>query len=458
MSADEQDEYDIEVLTWDGSSLVFETYDGAAWSMYTATVSGRTILGEFVRPEDDSSHTIIGTRAQVLAYGLAPRTMADRTRWQTRTRRELSALAMAGNPAPLTSAVSDVSAVSPPIPEVGLDPNRDDSAATRPQDYTLTEIGFDSTLPAPPGVAPLARHAHGYIARPTAPPPPGGYAIAIALNGHWGSAADVMDPNTWYWFGDAFARRNFMVVAVDMSHRPLGDRDGQYADFTSGDNFSRGNGTHPAIAVPGFDSDWSEDGERVWDAMRAIDYALSQPDVNRAHVLVTGLSMGGEVATWLGALDPRVTVTIPAGFSPDLSVMLYGGNHPCWRWTHGDVREYIDVSDLHALIAPRGLIVETGRQDVTYSRLATPFAGDKQVLRRARVAFSDAPERVVHYLHYDGHAYHFGEMGSPAVIEQGVHVPLVTAPQSPWTLDWQRDSQTVVQNATLSDAIAPLLP
>lgn len=48
----------------------------------------------------------------------------------------------------------------------------------------------------------------------------------------------------------------------------------------------------------GFDSsDWEEDGERSWDVMRALDYLLSLKYVDAKCVLITGLSMGGEITT-----------------------------------------------------------------------------------------------------------------------------------------------------------------
>ena len=66
---------------------------------------------------------------------------------------------------------------------------------------------------------------------------------------------------------------------------------------------------------------------------------------------------------------------------------VYHGNHPCWRWLNADVREYVDTSDFYALTAPRPLIVETGKVDFTFSQFPQPFASDKQVLRRSRIAY-----------------------------------------------------------------------
>jgi hypothetical protein len=273
----------------------------------------------------------------------------------------------------------------------------------------------------------------------------------------------MMDPDEdRYWYGDAFARRGYVVLALDISHRPPRDSEPLYDNVDDGDDPSHGNHAHPAIrpsvsAPSAFrSSDWVETGERAWDAMRALDYLLERPEVDRRHVLVTGLSMGGEVTTFLGALDPRLAMSIPAGFSPDFGVELHHGNHPCWRWQDADIREYIDASDLHALTAPRPLVVLTGRVDTTYSDKPHPFASDKQVLRRGRVAY-DRLDDVVHYLHYDEHHYHVGD-ADPKITEHGVHVPTVIEPSAPWSLDWQNDSQTAIAYPTLFDCIEKLDP
>src|SRR5439155_1056208 len=81
-----------------------------------------------------------------------------------------------------------------------------------------------------------------------------------------------------------------------------------------------------------------------------------------------------------GALDGDLAATVAAGYSGDLGVQLHHGNHACWRWLHGDVREYLDTSDLHALIAPRPLVVETGRDDATFSDHLPPYTADLEVL------------------------------------------------------------------------------
>jgi pimeloyl-ACP methyl ester carboxylesterase len=298
---------------------------------------------------------------------------------------------------------------------------------------------------------------------PTTPPPAGGkYPVVIAVNGHGGSAWRMMSPDS-VWYGDAFARRGYVVLALDIGHRPLADRQAPYmakplyANVLDGDDPAHGNGTHPAIKAAGFDSDWEEDGERAWDAMRAVDYVLSLPNVDATRVIVVGHSMGGEEAAVIGALEPRISMSIPASFSPDLGVIYWKGNHPCWRWMNADIREYIDASDLFALIAPRPLIVETGQADPTYSKFPEPFASDMEVLRRTRVAYGGEVGNVIHYMHYDQHRFHVGDVNPTQPTEWGIRVPETIAPTAPNSIDWQVDPRRYATRATLFDAIDDFL-
>ncbi|HYS20003.1 MAG TPA: hypothetical protein VEO73_02830, partial [Gemmatimonadales bacterium] len=319
-------EYDVAVAQWDGTQLVFTQPD--AQQTYVAQVSGRFIEGTIVQRGNEGVGSFSGTRAEVLTHGLADMAPSARDDWQRRTRLQLAHLMMAGDPPPTSVAVTPLGSATPPFVTDSLPPDRDDDPANWPQHYQLTELQFDVALPGPEGGS-LLRRAHGFLAKPTDPPPPGGYPVVVALNGHDSSARGTFDPgDEYYFYGDAWARHGYAVLALDISHRPLEDRSDLYDDYELGDDPEAGNGPHPAIKSPGFDTDWEENGERVWDVMRGIDYVRTLPDVNGSQIIVTGLSMGGEVASFVGALDPRVPVTVVAGFSPDLGVMLHNGSHP----------------------------------------------------------------------------------------------------------------------------------
>ena len=118
----------------------------------------------------------------------------------------------------------------------------------------------------------------------------------------------------------------------------------------------------------------------------------------------------------MSGLDARVAVAVAAGYSPDMDVVQYHGNHPCWMWINGNIREFVDTTLFHALRAPAPLVVLTGKIDGTYSSFNPPFAADKQVLRRSHLAYNvAAPGNIVHYLHFDQHRWHAGAVPLPPV-------------------------------------------
>lgn len=453
---DEQLSEDVEIETWDGTNLSFVRRASPAQERFVGSVSGNTIAGTVsptVATGAEPPVTWSGRRIEVLSHGIGPRSAAAFADWQARTRARIALLAMAGSPAPLSFQVRDLGTTDPIAQDI---PNsRDDDAAEWPQRYRLTELAFRSTVPDPSGGAPIERAAHGYLSVPTTPPPAGGYPVAIALNGHGGSARDVFDPSNPYWYGDSFARRGYVVVSVDIGHRPLEDRASLYSDTQAGDDPDTGNGLHPAIKAGGMTSEWEEDGERTWDAMRALDYALARPDVNRARVTLVGLSMGGEISDWMAAMDLRIGTAFAAGSPANLALTSLHGNHRCWMWQRADVRDYLDPSDLHAMVAPRVLIRETGARDYTYSDVATPFSADKEVIRRAQPAFDALGGHLIHYIHFDGHAFHVGRYCPAIDATKGVTEPIEAAPDaaSPWLTGWDTDARTVAKTPSIFDLL-----
>lgn len=140
----------------------------------------------------------------------------------------------------------------------------------------------------------------------------------VAVNGHGGSAEQVMTKsNEPFWYGESAARRILVVLAVDIGHRPV---------------WNVGPIVHDPIIGSGYtSSDWEEDGERAFDVQRAIDYVLTRPDIRTDRIFMSGLSMGGEVTAITSGMDPRIVMAAVAGFSPDMHVMDVYGNHPCER-------------------------------------------------------------------------------------------------------------------------------
>jgi len=63
------------------------------------------------------------------------------------------------------------------------------------------------------------------------------------------------------------------------------------------------------VLVDDFFGSW-----RVWDAIRALDYLMSRPEIDTSRIGVTGNSGGGTLTSYVAALDPRPTMIAPGCF------------------------------------------------------------------------------------------------------------------------------------------------
>ena len=63
-------------------------------------------------------------------------------------------------------------------------------------------------------------------------------------------------------------------------------------------------------------------GMMVYDSLRALDFLLERPDVDRERIATLGISMGSTMAWWLAALDERVKVTVDICCLTDFKTLI----------------------------------------------------------------------------------------------------------------------------------------
>ena len=99
-------------------------------------------------------------------------------------------------------------------------------------------------------------------------------------------------------------------------------------------------------------------GIEVWDAMRAVDYLLTRPEVDPKRLVVSGASDGGMIALYAAALDERVTACVPAVSVSTLRGQVFaptGLGCEC-RCIPGLMRDGLDPAVVAGLIAPRRIL------------------------------------------------------------------------------------------------------
>ena len=121
-----------------------------------------------------------------------------------------------------------------------------------------------------------------------------------------GKAADAYQS-----FAQALARQGYVVLIYD----PIGQ--GERLQYPTAELKSRiGVGVrehlyagNQQMLVGEFLGSW-----RAWDGIRALDYLLTRPEVDKNHLGVTGNSGGGTMTTWLCGVEHRWTMAAPACF------------------------------------------------------------------------------------------------------------------------------------------------
>jgi hypothetical protein len=152
-------------------------------------------------------------------------------------------------------------------------------------------------------------------------------------------------------------------------------------------------------------------GMMVYDALKAVDYLVSRPDVDVQRLATVGMSMGSSTAQWIGALDPRLKVVVDICCLTDWHTLVevHGLQYHGIYYYVPDLLNHFTTAQMNALIAPRAHLSLAGNQDTL-----TPVAGLEKVDRELQRVYAAAgsPEHWK-LLRYDG-----GHLETPAMREQ----------------------------------------
>ncbi|MCD6350597.1 MAG: alpha/beta fold hydrolase [Armatimonadetes bacterium] len=102
----------------------------------------------------------------------------------------------------------------------------------------------------------------------------------------------------------------------------------------------------------------------IWDARKCLDYLQTLDFVDPQRLGAVGLSYGGTMALWVAALDERVAAACVSCYINTFAGYAIKMDNTCGVQTPPRLLEYIDeMWEIAALIAPRPLLIENGRED-----------------------------------------------------------------------------------------------
>lgn len=192
----------------------------------------------------------------------------------------------------------------------------------------------------------------------------------VCIHGHGGTLPIVYDEKSIYkGFATELAGNNYITIATTVS---------QHVIYEEGRMLM---------------------GERLWDLMRCVDYLESLKEVDKKRIGCAGLSLGGEMAMWLGAMDKRIKATLSSGF---LTVMDQMEKNHCMCWKFPGLRELADWADVYSLIAPRALLCQNGLKEPE-NDFTVPLA--RKALAEIEVIYRDfkRPGNVILIAHQGAH-------------------------------------------------------
>jgi dienelactone hydrolase len=187
-----------------------------------------------------------------------------------------------------------------------------------------------------------------------------GHALVQENNVSMGNKTGYQHHGSW------FARHGYVCFIIDTIE--LGEIRGEHHGTFSKDRWWwAGRGYTPA-------------GVEAWNAMRALDYLETRPEVDKARFGITGRSGGGAYSWYTAALDERIKAAVPtAGITTLKNHILDGcieGHCDCMFMVNSIGWDFDRVA---ALIAPRALCIANTDKDPIF-----PIDGVMDVYTRVR--------------------------------------------------------------------------
>ncbi len=141
-------------------------------------------------------------------------------------------------------------------------------------------------------------------------------------------------------------------------------------------------------------------GAMVYDALRAVDYLATRPEVDAGRIATVGMSMGSSLSQWTAALHPGVAACAEICCLTEYEALIEAGGlgeHGVYYFVPGLLKHFT-AAEINALIAPRPHLSLAGNLDPL-----TPVAGlDRMDAELRRVYAALGRPEAWRLARYDG--------------------------------------------------------
>ena len=159
------------------------------------------------------------------------------------------------------------------------------------------------------------------------------------------------------------AKKGFVVLAFD----PLGQGERMQYPDRQGHSSLVGGPTHEHsyAGAQCFITGSSMANYMIWDAIRAVDYLVSRPEVDPQRIGMTGRSGGGTQTTYAAALDDRIRAAAPEAYITRLSILFKTrGPQDAEQNIPYLVSRQLDLSDFLIARAPQPTLIISTTRDI----------------------------------------------------------------------------------------------
>lgn len=193
----------------------------------------------------------------------------------------------------------------------------------------------------------------------------------VALHGHGYGSREIVglepdgterqgDPGLHQDFAVALVKKGFVVAAPEL----LGFGDRRLAeDIAAGFKQSSCFRISAHLMMLG----QSIAGVRVMETMQAVSYLVSRPEVHPQQIGCMGISGGGLIAAFTAGLDERIAAAVVSGYANTFEDSILDRGHCLDNYIPGILLD-AEMPELIGLIAPRGLLIESGETDQVFPR------------------------------------------------------------------------------------------
>jgi dienelactone hydrolase len=229
------------------------------------------------------------------------------------------------------------------------------------------------------------------------PDGPGPFPALLGTAGHGGlSRAVPLYQHVWA----TLAKRGVVVLAYDPPGQ--GERLEYLNPATGKSRYGMGTPEHNHAGQQMLLTGTSFVRTLAWEGIRALDYLLTRPEVDRSRIGVAGNSGGGTQAAWLAVLEPRLSVIDSSCYITSWEAMWASpGPQDMEQVVPGMVAQGLDFPDMIAAALPRPYLVSSAIQDFF------PIAGARASVAEARrlYALAGVGDRVDQFAFDDAHGW-----------------------------------------------------